>query len=119
MDDEMARSTARRYEAKRMDALLALPLARFRRALTDLTPDELSALEARIAVQRVKTHWARGGHGIARHRSANELGLLARREAEMRRERDARRGALAQLRLIEFAPNVRELAAPDREDRAA
>ena len=109
----------KRNEAKRLDALIALPLSRFRRALSELTPEELSALEARIAVQSVKSRWARSGHGIGRHRSPLELGLLARRESETRREREARRGAVAQLRLVETAPNVRELATADLEERAA
>ena len=116
----MRRVTTHRNTAKRLDATIALPLARFRRVLTDLTPEELSALEARIAVLSVKSRWARGSsHGIARHRSPHELGLLARRAAETRREREARRGAAAQLRLVETAPNLRELAAADLEERAA
>ena len=115
----MRRVMTTRKNAKRLDAMIALPLARFRRALTELTPEELSALEARIGVQSVRSRWARGGHGIARHRSTLELGLLARRESETRREREARRGALAQLRLVETAPHVRELATADLEDRAA
>jgi hypothetical protein len=108
-----------RHNAKRLDAMIALPLARFRRALSELTPEELSALEARIALQSVKSRWARGGHGIARHRSTLELGLLARRADETRREREARRGATAQLRLVETAPALRELATADLEERAA
>ena len=48
-----------------------------------------------------------------------ELDLLARRENETRREREARRGAVAQLRLVEAAPNVRELVTADPEERAA
>jgi hypothetical protein len=119
MEDVMRRTMTMRNATKRLDAMIALPLARFRRALTELTPEELSALEARIAVQSVKSRWARGGHGIARHRSTNELGLLARREDETRRERLARRGAGVQLRLVETAPHVRELATADREERAA
>jgi hypothetical protein len=119
MEDEMRRVTMKRNDTKRLDAMIALPLARFRRALSDLTPEELSALEARIAVQSVKSRWARGSHGIARHRSTLELDLLARRVSETRRERGARRGAVAQLRLVETAPNVRELATADLEERAA
>ena len=99
--------------------MIALPLERFRRALTELTPLELSALEARIALQSVKSRWARGGHGIARHQSEHELGLLARRQDETRRERESRRGAAAQLRLVETAPTMRELATADLEERAA
>ena len=73
-----------------MDALLALPLDRFRRALTGLATDELAALKARLDVQRVRSRWARGGFGIARHRSAQELALLARRETALRAERQGR-----------------------------
>jgi hypothetical protein len=115
----MRRAMTTRHNAKRLDAMIALPLARFRRALSELTPEELSALEARIALQSVKSRWARGGHGIARHRSTLELGLLARRADETRREREARRGATAQLRLVETAPALRELATADLEERAA
>lgn len=86
----MHRSVAKRNTAKRMDALLALPLARFRRALAALPSDELAALAARLAVQRVRNRWARGGFGLARHRSSHELGLLARRETALRHELDAR-----------------------------
>ena len=99
--------------------MIALPLERFRRALAELTSEELSALEARIALQIVKSRWARGGHGLARHRSMHELGLLARREDETRREREARRGGVAQLRLVETAPAVCELGTADLEERAA
>ena len=119
MEEDMRRVTTKRNNAKRLDAMIALPLARFRRALTELTPEELEALQHRIAVQSVKSRWARGGHGLARHRSMHELGLLARRENETRRERQARRGALAQLRLVETAPTMREPATADLEERAA
>jgi hypothetical protein len=119
MEEDMRRVTTTRKNAKRLDAMIALPLARFRRVLTELTPEELLALEARIGLHTVKSRWARGGHGIARHRSTLELGLLARRESETRREREARRGAAAQLRLVETAPVVRELVAADLEERAA
>ena len=115
----MQRVTTNRNIAKRLDALIDLPLARFRRALTELTPEDLEALQARIAVQSVKSRWARGGHGLARHRSLHELGLLARRENETRRERQARRRAVAQLHLVETAPTVRELPTIDPEERAA
>ena len=70
-------------------------------------------------MQSVKSRWARGGHGVARHRSPLELDLLARRADETRREREARKGAVAQLRLVESAANVHELATADREERAA
>ena len=115
----MRRVTTTRKDVKRLDGMIALPLARFRRALTELTSEELAALESRIAVQSVKSRWARGGHGIARHRSVLELGLLARRQDETRREREARRGVLAQLRLVEPTPNLRELPALTPEERAA
>ncbi len=115
----MARQMSRRNEVKRFDALLALPLGRFRRALTELTPGELESLETRITAQSVKSRWARGGHGVARHRAASDLGLLARRAAETRREREVRRGASMQLRLVEPSANVHDLAAPDRQERAA
>src|SRR5215213_1054371 len=119
MEEDMRRIMTTRNSVKRLDAMIALPLAPFRRALSELTPEELAALEARIALQRVKSRWARGGHGIARHRSPLELDLLARRESETRRDREARRGAVAQLRLVETAPTVRELATADLEERAA
>jgi hypothetical protein len=119
MEEDMRRVMTTRNAAKRLDAIIALPLARFRRVLTELTPEELSALEARITLHTVKSRWARGGHGIARHRSTLELGLLARRESETRRERETRRGAAAQLRLVETAPIVREVVAADLEERAA
>ncbi len=103
-----------------MDALLALPLARFRKAIAELGPDELAALEARLAVQRISTRWARGGYGIARHRVANELGLLARREAAVGRERDARlTAAPAPLRLITPGGHGHEPIAPAAEAQAA
>ena len=119
IEDEMRRVTGNKTIEKRLDGIIDRPLARFRRALTELTPDELSALETRIALKSVKSRWTRSSHGVERHRSVNELGLLARRTAETRRERETRRGALAQLRLVEFTPNVRDLSAPDREERAA
>ena len=115
----MSRSMSRQNEAKRLDALLALPLGRFRRALTELTNGELEALENRVALKSVKSRWARGGHGVARHRAANDLGLMARRAAATRREREARRGALTQLHLVEPASHVHELPAPDQQERAA
>ena len=115
----MRRVMTTRNSVKRLDAMIALPLARFRRALIELTPDELEALEARITLQSVKSRWARGSHGVARHRAAHDLDLLARRAAETRRERENRRGALSQLRLVESPAIVHELTAPDRQDRAA
>ena len=115
----MRRTTTNRNTAKRLDVLIALPLARFRRALTALTPEELSALETRIALQSVRSRWARGAHGIARHRSALELDLLARRADETRREREIRRSSMAQLRLVETVPAPRELVTADLDERAA
>ena len=119
MEEDMRRVTTNRHAAKRLDAMIALPLARFRRMLAELTPEELSALEARIALQSVKSRWVRGGHGLARHRSLHALGLLARRQDETRRERQVRRGDLAQLRLVEATPNVHELPSMASEERAA
>jgi hypothetical protein len=80
---------------KRMDALLAQSLARFRRTLLGLTREELVALDARIDLLAVKQRWARGSHGLERHRSRNELGRLARRQTEVRRELAARTANLA------------------------
>src|SRR3712207_5067870 len=119
MEKDMRRMTTNRHTTKRLDAMIALPLARFRRALAELTPEELSALEARIALQSVKNRWARGGHGLARHRSLHELGLLGRRQDETRRERQARRGGVAQLRIVETDPTLRELGTAELEKRAA
>jgi hypothetical protein len=90
LDEMMMRATTKRTEAKRMDTLLALPLNRFRRALTGLTTEELAALEARLALQRVRSQWARGGFGVARHRSSQDLALLGRRETALHREREDR-----------------------------
>jgi hypothetical protein len=105
---------------KRIDAMLALPLARFRRQLTLLTLDELTALEKRIAVQTMRNRWARGGHGLARHRAMNELGLLARRGMATRREREFRSStAPAPLDHVERSASVLTLPVLDREPRAA
>jgi hypothetical protein len=91
-------------ERRRIDAMLALPLARFRRALTAASEDELTAIEARIAVQMVRSRWARGSHGVARHRATNELALLDRRLSETRRELAARRvPALAPISVLDSA----------------
>ena len=115
----MRRVMTTRNNVKRLDAMIALPLARFRRALMELTPDELEALEAQITLQSVKSRWMRGTQGVARHRVAHDLGLFTRRATEIRRERETRRGALTQLRLVESSATVHELIAPDRQDRAA
>ena len=116
----MPRTRMTRREIQCLDALIALPLARFRTAIGRLTHDELAALKRRIELLTVKQRWALGGHGIERHRAPNELGLLARRMAETRREIAARPAAgTTQLRLIEFEPEEREPAAPEPVDQAA
>ncbi len=116
----MPRTLANRRETKRIDALIALPLDRFRADIARLTPDEIAALESRIALMMVKQRWALGSHGVERHRAQGELGLLARRMAELRRVVEApSRATSSQLRLIEFEPVVRELVAPDKVDQAA
>jgi hypothetical protein len=104
---------------KRLDALVALPLDRFRTAIARLSPDELAALEARIELLMVKTRWMRGSHGLERHRAPLELALLDRRWIATRRERDRGRDAVTQLRLVESAPSVRELVVPLADERAA
>jgi hypothetical protein len=90
MERPLAPSRTKRHETKRLDTLLALPLDRFRRALTGLTTDDLAALDARLALQQVRSRWARGGFGIARHRSPQELALLRRRATALRNERSIR-----------------------------
>ena len=45
----MPRTLTNRKEAKRLDGLIALPLARFRTAIGRLPLDELAALEQRLA----------------------------------------------------------------------
>jgi hypothetical protein len=86
----------------RLDAVIALPLAAFRRSLTRLSVDELTVVQSRIDVLTVGARWARGGHGIDRHRSPNELGRLARRAEETRRELASRRVAS---RLLDSTPS--------------
>jgi hypothetical protein len=110
MEGTMRQSTIKRNETKRLDALLALPLDRFRRALSHLTADELTALNARLLAQQVRNRWARGGFGVARHRSPQELALLARRETALRQER-ARR--------LEAAPAVAPLVFPQPQPAGA
>ncbi|MBA2597705.1 MAG: hypothetical protein H0V00_13865 [Chloroflexia bacterium] len=113
-------SPSPRILAKRNDALLALPLARFRRALADLSANELVALEARLAVQQVRSRWARGGSGIARHRVPGELGMLARRAAAVGRARELRLANTPMpIRLVAPETNVRVLAAPEWDKHAA
>jgi hypothetical protein len=102
-----------------LDAIIALPMARFRTTLDRLSSDELAALDARIAVQIIRNRWARGGHGIARHRSPNALGLLARRQTETRRALSDRQTiAPAVVRLPLAEPMLQELAG-DGSDRQA
>jgi hypothetical protein len=106
-------------ERRRIDTMLALPLARFRRALTAASEDELTAIAARIAVQMVRSRWARGSHGVARHRATNELALLDRRLSETRRELATRRAsALTPISLLDTARG-REFSAPDVNELAA
>jgi hypothetical protein len=95
----MTRTHLTRRERQRLDTLLALPLARFRTAITRLTPDELTALAERIETLEIKQRWTLGSHGIDRHRVPIELGLLARRDAEVRR-RIAGGPAPVQLHLV-------------------
>jgi len=101
-----------------MDTLLALPLDRFRRALTGLTTDELAALDARLDVQRVRSRWARGGFGVARHRSPQDLGLLERRETALRREREDRAARGPEPIQLVF-PEVGPETAPDGIEKLA
>ena len=107
-------------ERKRLDAVIALPLDRFRTALKRLTRDELAMLETRIEQLTIKQRWALGSHGIERHRAPNELGLLARRLAETRRAADSRSTiSAAQLRLVEPGAGIRELPTVAAVERAA
>jgi hypothetical protein len=116
----MLRTRARTKQTKRLDTMLTLPLAPFRRALTHLTSEELSALEARIGVHTIRNRWVRGGHGIERHRSPNELGRLERRQAALRREWEARQSTLpAPVSLIDYVASVAEPVVPEVGDRAA
>ena len=93
VETRTSKTKTKTSEPRRTDAMLALPLARFRRALSAASEDELTAIEARIVVQMVRSRWARGSHGVARHRASNDLVLLARRLSETRRELDARRAS--------------------------
>ena len=107
-------------DRKRIDAVIALPLHRFRTALERLTRDELAMLEARIEQLTIKQRWSLGGHGIERHRAPNELGLLARRLAAARRADATRsRAAATRLHLVETASTIQELPAADAVERAA
>ena len=103
-----------------MDALLALPLDRFRQALARLTADELAALDGRLATQRVRSRWARGGFGVARHRSPQELALLTRRETALRNEREERAAtAPAPIQLVFPETSSPGMAGDGIEKRAA
>jgi hypothetical protein len=106
--------------AKRIDALLALPLREFRRKLTELSPEELSALDQRIAVQMMRNRWALGGHGMERHRAHGELGLLERRRSAARLEREFRNASAGDsLPLLERPTNLVKLPSIDPKERAA
>lgn len=116
----MSNRRMNRNLTKRLDALIALPLARFRTAIGRLTLDELAELEARIELMTVKQRLALGSHGIERHRAPNELKLLARRMAETQRESEDRAQApTVQPRLVEFAPVRQVVPTPERLDEAA
>lgn len=116
----MHRSTVKRNETKRLDALLAMPLDRYRRALTRLSADEMAALEVRLAAQRMKHRLARGGFGIERHRAVHELALLARRESALRSQREKRIAAApALIQLVFPEAAVADVTADVGERRAA
>ena len=105
---------------KRLDSTLALPLARFRRHLTELSPEELSALEQRIAVLAMRSRWALGGHGMARHRAHGEIGLLGRRAVAIRLEREFRSTkADNSLHLVEQETSLVTLPTSSPQERAA
>lgn len=115
-----AKSSLTARQMKRLDSLLALPLARFRRQLAALSPDELSALEQRIAVQMMRNRWALGGHGMERHRAHGELGLLERRRSATTMEREFRNANVDRsLHLVEHESNIVTLLTQSSEDRAA
>ena len=80
----MPRTRSNRPQNRRLDALIALPLARFRTAVAALSPEELTALVQRIELKIVEQRWTLGGHGLARHRAPQELALLSRRLDETR-----------------------------------
>ena len=110
--------TAKR--TKRLDAMLALPLAGFRRHLTELSLEELSALEQRTSVQMMRNRWALGRHGLVRHLAHGEIGLLERRQSAMRLERDFRNASAdSSLHLVEQETNLGTLPASDPQERAA
>jgi hypothetical protein len=103
--------------AKRLDALIAQPLATFRRSIGRLSVADLAALQLRIEVLTIAARWARGGHGLVRHRSRGELEKLGRRAEELRREIASRRVANP-VRLLESDPPPRQRSW-DRDERAA
>ena len=106
----MPRTRSNRQQNRRLDALIALPLARFRTAAAALSPEELTALAQRIELKMVEQRWALGGHGIARHRAPRELALLSRRLSETR----SRQAANPQLQPAQ--PRLVELPAPELEN---
>lgn len=114
----MKRTHLTRREKKQLDTLLALPLARFRTAIARLSPDELATLAARIELLEVKQRWTLGSHGIDRHRAPIELGLLARRRAEVRHAIE-RGPAPVQLHLLESDGAFFEPVAPLWDEQAA
>ncbi len=98
----MPRTRSNRPQNRRLDALIALPLARFRTAVAALAPEELTALAHRIELKIVEQRWALGGHGLARHRAPQELALISRRLDETRIGQSASSSMRpAQLRLVE------------------
>lgn len=116
----MSPRVARRNETKRLDAILAQSLARFRRMISQLSIEELSALERRIALREIGLRWELGGHGLERHRAPRTLDLLARRRIELGRERQQRAvSATRQLRLVETDTGMRTLETPVTSDQAA
>ena len=116
----MSPRSARRQETKRLDALLALSLARYRRMLPHLTADELTALERRLTLQEVRHRWELGSHGLARHRAPLALELLSRRRVALVREREQRAStATRQLHLVEVDPGIHTLEPQVSEAQAA
>ena len=117
----MAGTISRSRDAKRCDALLALPLAAFRRALTHLSVEELAALQRCLTVQMIRGRWQRGGgHGVERHRSANALGLLARRQTALRHEQESRQAAApAPIDLRDYVADARRGALTETDEHAA
>ena len=115
----MKRTHGTRAQRKRLDALLALPLERFRTAVARLTPEELAALDTRIDLMTVKHRWELGGHGLERHRAPLALELLARRQAVVRQALAASRDPQVRLVLVEPAANDGETTSPDLVENAA